>query len=562
MRPYRDAGDGKHVDLGASPWDETDPESIPLSPSAVPDDTYRMSTRTHEQIRLAELVAAISLATDLGTGQPTGHALRTCHLSMGFAREMGTAPQELFDTYYVSLLRFLGCTSEASQDAAFNAGDDIALNAGLSPSFMGGTSEMMGWMLRNLAAGQGPFTRVRALANAFTDPKGAERAIRAHCEVGQMLAGRIGLGDSVLRALGRSFERWDGKGLPDGVAGEEIPASCRIAIVARDFELLNRIFGSEEATETLRRRKGKAYEPRVVDTAIEHGFRLLTEIDEGSVWDAVLEAEPGPPLTVEDDRIDDVLTAFAHFTDLKSPFLHGHSKGVADLAELAARTDGASGMDPLLLRRAGLVHDLGRVAVPSGIWNKERALSDEEWERVRLHPYYTERILVRCDSLRELAEVASSHHERMDGSGYHRGTKAPSLSREARLLATADAFRAMTELRPYREALSTSAAAEELDRDCSEGRLDVPCSRAVLEAVGESRRPGRSAWPAGLTDREVEVLRLLAAGLSNRQMARELVLSPKTVGRHVENIYAKLEVSTRAGATLFAMERGLVGAQI
>ncbi|MGH2700031.1 MAG: HD domain-containing phosphohydrolase [Actinomycetota bacterium] len=519
-----------------------------------------MARPPREQIRLAEPLAAVSLATDLGSGQPMGHALRTCYLAMGFARELGESVQDLSDTYYVSLLRFLGCTSEASADAAMNAGDDIALLGGLAPSFMGGPSEAIAWMLRHLAEGRPISTRARALVGAFTDPKGAERSIRAHCEVGQMLARRIGLGDSVQRALECAYERWDGKGLPNGIAGEEIPASCRIAIVARDFDLLNRVWGPEPATEILGKRKGRAYEPRVLEAALLHGPRLSAEIEDGSLWDAVLEAEPGPPLTIDDARIDNVLTAFAHFADLKSPFLHGHSIGVAELAERAAEMSGGSEVDPKLLRRAGLVHDLGRVAVPSGIWNKEGPLADEEWERVRLHPYYTERILVRCSPLAELAEVASSHHERMDGSGYHRGTKAPSLSAASRLLATADAFRAMIEQRPYRSALSQSRAAEELNRASKEGWLEVSCARAVLDAAGEPGKPRRSAWPAGLTDREVEVLRFLASGLSNKEIARRLTLSPKTVGHHVEHIYAKLGVSTRAGATLFAMQQGLVGA--
>jgi HD-GYP domain-containing protein (c-di-GMP phosphodiesterase class II) len=425
---------------------------------------------------------------------------------------------------------------------------------------MGASSEMMGWMFRHLAENNPAPARARALVRALTDPKGAERSIRAHCEVGQMLARRIGLGDSVLHALGHSFERWDGKGLPNGIAGEEIPPSCRVAIVARDFELLNRFWGAEAATDILRKRKGKAYDPRVLDAALEQGFRLLSEIEEGSLWDAVVEAEPGLPLTIDDDQLENVLAAFAHFTDLKSPFLHGHSTGVAKLAASAASVNQGSQADSKLLRRAGLVHDLGRVAVPSGIWNKNRSLSDEEWERVRLHPYYTERILVRCHPLKGLAEVASSHHERMDGSGYHKGIRAPSLSAEARLLATADVFHAMTESRPHRDALSVTAAAEELERACSEGSMDVPCVRAVLDAAGESQKPRRSAWPAGLTDREVDVLRLLAAGLSNKQMARKLTLSPKTVGHHIEHIYAKLQVSTRPGATLFAIEHGLIDA--
>jgi HD-GYP domain-containing protein (c-di-GMP phosphodiesterase class II)/DNA-binding CsgD family transcriptional regulator len=515
-----------------------------------------MEPSPHQQVRLAELIAAISLATDLGTGQPTGHALRTCYLATGLARELGVPVQDEFDTFYVALLRFLGCTSEASDDAALNAGDDIALYAGLAPSFMGAPYETIGWMLRHLAEGRSPLTRARALAGAFTDPKGAERSIRSHCEVGQMLSRRIGLSDSVLQALGCTFERWDGKGLPNGIAGEAIAISCRVAIVARDYDLLNRVWGPDAATEILNKRRGKAYEPRVLETALEHGPQLMAQLEDGSLWDTVLEAEPGPPITIDEARVDHVLGVFAYFSDLKSPFLHGHSTGVAELAQRAARVSG--GVDPMLLRRAGLVHDLGRVAVPSGIWNKEGPLSDEEWERVRLHPYYTERILIRCGPLANLAEPASSHHERQDGSGYHRSIKAPSLSTASRLLAAVDAFCAMTEARPHRSALSQSRAAEELNRACAEGRLDVPCTRAVLEAVGEKRRPGRSAWPVGLTDREVEILQFLASGLSNKEIARRLTLSPKTVGRHIEHIYAKLEVSTRAGATLFAMEQGLL----
>lgn len=413
-----------------------------------------MDPPRREQVRLAELLAAVSLATDLGTGQPMEHALRTCYLATGLGRELGLPVQDLFDTYYISLLRFLGCTAEASTDAALNAGNDIAMYAGLAPSLMGAPSEMMGWMLRHLAEGAAPSTRVRALGKVLIDPKGAERSIRAHCEVGQMLTRRIGLGDSVLHALGFAFERWDGKGFPNGIAGEEIPASCRIGVVARDFELLNRLWGPDAATEILAKRKSKAYEPRVLEAALEHGPRLLAQIEDGTLWDAVLEAEPGPWLTIEDARIDDILVAFAHFVDLKSPFLHGHSVGVARLVERAANATGDSHLDSKLLRRTGLVHDLGRVAVPSGIWNKEGSLSDEEWERVRLHPYFTERILIRCGPLKDLADVASSHHERMDGSGYHRGNKAQSLSAGARLLATADAFRAMVEPRPHRPALA------------------------------------------------------------------------------------------------------------
>jgi HD-GYP domain-containing protein (c-di-GMP phosphodiesterase class II)/DNA-binding CsgD family transcriptional regulator len=515
-------------------------------------------TSSRSEVRLAELIAAISLATDLGTGQPMDHALRSSYLATAFARELGLSSQDHFDTYYVSLLRFLGCTADASADAEFNAGDDIALYAGLAPSFMGRPSEVMAWMLRHLAEGSSFSTRARALVAAFTDPKGTERTIRAHCEVAEMLARRIGLGESVLRGLLNAFERWDGKGLPNGIADEAIPPSSRIAVVARDLDLLTRIWGAERASEMLKARSGKAYDPRVVQAALEIGPRTMSEIETGPLWEAVLETEPGPPVMIEERRIDDILTAFGHFVDFKSPFLHGHSSGVAELAAAAASSHG-SGIDPKTMRRAGLVHDLGRVAVPSGIWNAARSLSEGEWEQVRLHPYYTERILGRCGPLRDLAEVAGSHHERLDGSGYHRGTAARSLPPAARLLATADVFRALTEERPHRPAKSRGDAAADLERVCAEGRMDVPCARAVLDAAGETRKLPRSAWPAGLTDREVDVLKLVAAGMSNRQIAARLTISPKTVGRHVEHIYSKLGVSTRAGAVLFAMDRGLIG---
>ncbi|HJR46084.1 MAG TPA: HD domain-containing phosphohydrolase [Actinomycetota bacterium] len=516
-------------------------------------------TSSRSEVRLAELIAAISLATDLGTGQPMEHALRSCYLATAFARELGLPAQDLFDTYYVSLLRFLGCTAEASPDAEFNAGDDIALYEGLAPSFMGRQSEAITWMLRHLAEGSSFSTRARALVGAFTDPKGAERTIRAHCEVGEMLARRIGLGDSVLHGLLSAFERWDGKGLPNGIADEAIPVSSRIAIVARDFELLTRMLGPDQASEVVKARSGKAFDPRVVQTALEIGFRTMSEIEKGPLWEAVLEAEPGPHLMIEEPRIDDVLRAFGHFVDLKSPFLHGHSTGVAELAAAAAVSNQASGSDPKTIRRAGLVHDLGRVAVPSGIWNAARSLSEGEWERVRLHPYYTERILARCAPLRDLAEVAGSHHERLDGSGYHRGAGARALPPPARLLAAADVFQALTEERPHRPAKSRDEAAADLERACAEGRMDVPCARAVLDAAGEVRRVPPSAWPAGLTDREVDVLRLVASGLSNKQIAGRLTLSPKTVGHHVEHVYSKIGVSTRAGAALFAMDEGLTG---
>ena len=264
-----------------------------------------------------------------------------------------------------------------------------------------------------------------------------------------------------------------------------------------------------------------------------------------------------PVTTVSQDSLEVVLAAFADFADLKSPWIRGHSRRVAALADEAGRLGGldAAGLD--VLRRAGLVHDLGRVAIENGIWDKPGPLTTSEWERVRLHPYHTERILDRCSPLAALVEPASSHHERVDGSGYHRSLNAEALSRADRILAVADAFAAITSDRPHRAALAEVDAARALEAEA--GRtLDVDAVGSVLAAVGQRAPPTSREWPADLTDREVEVLRLISRGRSNREVAQQLFISPKTVGRHVENVYAKIGVSSRAAAAVFAMEHRLL----
>jgi len=248
----------------------------------------------------------------------------------------------------------------------------------------------------------------------------------------------------------------------------------------------------------------------------------------------------------------------ADFVDLQSPYMVGHSSGVAALAAAAAERCGLPESDVVETRRAAYLHDLGRVGISAGIWGKQGPLTEWEWERVRLHPYYTERILARSRPLARLGALGALHHERLDGSGYHRGLPAPMLPPVARILAAADAYHAMTETRPHRPALPGEAAAGELRNQVRLGRLDGEAVNAVLAAAGHRVRSTRRQWAAGLSDREVEVLRLLARGLSNRQMAERLFISKQTVGHHIRHIYAKIGVSTRAAATFFAMQHNLL----
>jgi HD-GYP domain-containing protein (c-di-GMP phosphodiesterase class II) len=272
----------------------------------------------------------------------------------------------------------------------------------------------------------------------------------------------------------------------------------------------------------------------------------------------VLEAEPAPRRTIGAEGMDGLARALADMVDLKSPYLLGHSSEVAGLSERAAVALGFGPETVTDLRRAALLHDLGRVAVSNRIWEKPAALSRTEWERVRLHPYQTERILARSQVLEPLARTAGMHHERQDGSGYHRGASGAEVPAAARVLAAADAFQAITQDRPHRPGLAPEAASAALAEQAQVGRLDPECVRAVVEAAGQPPPRVRTRWPAGLSDREVEVLRLLARGLPNRAIAGRLYVSPRTAEHHVQHIYTKIGASTRAAAAMFAMEHDLL----
>jgi DNA-binding CsgD family transcriptional regulator len=277
----------------------------------------------------------------------------------------------------------------------------------------------------------------------------------------------------------------------------------------------------------------------------------------------VLQAEPGSRPVLQGGAVDDGLAVIADFADLKSFFTVGHSSGVAELAARAAERERLGPSEVVAVRRAGLVHDVGRVAASVLIWDKEGPLTVDELERVRLHPYHLERVFARSPFLREVAALASQHHERLDGSGYHRGERAPNLSPAARILAAADAYHAMTEPRPHRPAFEPSRAAELLVAEARAGRLDPEAVNAVVASAGhDAHRAGaaraRAEHPAGLTDREVEVLRLLARGMAVKQVARTLGIAFKTADRHIQNVYAKAGVSTRAAAAVFAMQHGMV----
>jgi HD-GYP domain-containing protein (c-di-GMP phosphodiesterase class II) len=511
-----------------------------------------------ERVRAAEVIAALSLATDLGIGVPLEHGLQSTLIAMRLSARLGVDPDTASQTYYACLLFYVGCTADA-EVAAETFGDDDALTAYAMPARFGSRPEMMAGILRALATSGSP-APVRVMQIVRRAPRAAREFkghVTAFCEVAQMLTDRLGLPASMQDLFAYLVERWDGKGLPGRARHEEIPLPVRIASVARDAAFQRMLGGPEFAAQVVRRRAGGAFDPAVAVPLADAAAEFLAPDADASAWEETLACEPGPRLSLEGEAIDRALGAMGDFADLASPYLVGHSAGVANLAAAAAQWCGLEAADLVKVRRGGLVHDLGRVAVPVRIWQKAAPLTPDDWERVRLHAYHSERVLARSPFLAALAPVASFHHERLDGSGYHRGTAAAELTPPARLLATADAYHAMTQPRPHRAALAPGQAAETLGREAGAGRLDPDAVAAVLEVAGQ--RAPRIERPAGLTEREAEVIALLARGLQTKQVARRLGISVKTADHHIQNAYAKIGVSTRAAATLFAMQHGLTG---
>jgi HD-GYP domain-containing protein (c-di-GMP phosphodiesterase class II) len=516
-------------------------------------------------VRLAELMAALSIATDLGMGQPLESALCSCVVAMRLGEALNLDSDTLRDVFYQALLRYIGCNADANALAAL-MGDELALRhdfAAVDPGRPPAVLSLAMHYLRLANAGEPPYRMAALVARGLlTLPRVMNESFAGHCEVAQRLAGRLGLAESLIVCLGQLYERWDGKGRPRGLKGEEVAPAVLLVTLAQDAVIWTRIGGPDAAVATVRKRSGGAYHPGMAERFCKEAPTILAGLDQEPTWESVLALEPGGRDCLTDEEFDRSCEALADFADMKSPYTLGHSPGVAALAAGAGRRCGLIEADVTALRRAGLLHDIGRVGVSAGIWGKEGALSEREWEQVRLHAYYTDRVLARPEPLGRLGVLASQHHERMDGSGYHRAIPGPALSPAARILAAADAYHAMTEPRPHRGALSPEEAAEELRREVRAGRLDGDGVHAILAEAGH-RHPGgtrraRRERPAGLSEREVEVLRLLARGLSNRDMAEQLYLSPDTVKHHIRHIYDKTGVSTRAGATLFAMENGLL----
>ena len=507
------------------------------------------------RLRLADLLAGLSIVADLGYDLPLETAMRAGLVGTDLARRMGLSEREAADVFYVSLLLHVGCLAYSHETAAL-FGDDAAVHRAVVRTKT--SREIVTVLIPEATRGLRFASRVKSVALlAATGPAFAKRHDLAACEAARAVARRIGLAEPISVALHDVHERWNGSGAR-GLRADAIAPAARIARVATDAVFLAALGDPRTVTDTLRRGAGKMLDPHVVAVFTANARELLAEATAGDPRTRILETERTPAVEIDEADLAMVAAAFGDLADIKTPFTHGHSSEVARLSVAAATQLRLDRQTIAQLGVAALLHDVGHVGISNAVWEKPGPLTTAEWEQARLHPYYSERILSSSSALTPMAPIVGLHHERLDGSGYHRGCGGTAIGYAARVLAAADAFQAMTQRRPHRPALDLEQAREKLLNETRRGRLDADAVAAVLATAGHPLPARRVPRAAGLTEREVEVLRLVAEGCSNPEIGRRLGVSRRTAEHHVQHIYTKLGVSSRAGAALFALEHDLL----
>jgi HD-GYP domain-containing protein (c-di-GMP phosphodiesterase class II) len=516
-------------------------------------------------VRRADFLMALSYATDLATGHSRDFALRSCVLAMRLAEALGLDESMRRNVFHQALLRYIGCNADTHLLAAA-WGDEIALRRDLHRIDMGNRAEFVE-------------TFVRALTRTFADlpPEGLAQAVErglaeaaqinvpilsGHCEVAQRIAERLGLSPELRESLGQIYERWDGRGLPRGLAGDAVKFQVRLVTLAQDAIALTECHDFQTMTAMLEKRAGGAYEKELVDLFLADAERLLRGLEQPVDRETILALEPTPHALLDEAASEQAYLAIADMIDMRMPFTFGHSRAVAVLAEAAGKRLGLPFAELRALRWAAYTHDLGELAVPVSTWIQPRTLTERETDAAHLHPYHSERALSSLGGDGKLVStLAQRHHEHLDGSGYYRNSRAQDLSPAARVLAVAEAFQTAREPRPQRPPSSDVAAAAKIRSAVRAGQLCSDAAEAVLACAGQPARRAAPERLAGLTPREIEVLQLIAAGLTAKEAANKLEIAPKTADNHIQSLYSKIGVSTRAGAALYALERGLVRQQ-
>jgi HD-GYP domain-containing protein (c-di-GMP phosphodiesterase class II) len=514
-------------------------------------------------VRRADFLMALAYATDLATGHSRDFALRSCVLGMRFADVAGLDDNMRRSIWHQALLRYIGCNAD-SHLLASAWGDEIALRTELARTDMGNKAELGEVIARairrkfsNLSVDELAEAIARGLAEA---PQINVPILSGHCEVAQRIAERIGLPDEIRENLGQLYERWDGKGMPRGLSGDAVKFPVRLVTLAHDAIALIEAHGHETMKAMIAKRAGGGYEPALAELFVAHADQLMAGLDQPVDRATILALEPMPHATLDEDGCDDAFLAIADMIDMRMPFTFGHSRAVAALTEAACKRAALPAGDIRAAKWAAYTHDLGELAVPVSTWMRSGALTERETDAAHLHPYHGERALnaLGGEEGKAVSALVLRHHERLDGTGYHRYAKANDLPPAARILAAAEAFQTAREARPHRPAMTDTAAAAKVRGAVKGGKLCPEAVEAVLTVAGQPARRTTGERTAGLTPREIEVLRLIAAGHTAKEAARQLEIAPKTADNHIQSLYSKIGVKTRAGAALYALERGLV----
>lgn len=438
-------------------------------------------------IRLSELIGALSHALDITEGQPPGHCVRCCWIGMHIGRAAGLGESQLWELYYTLLLKDLGCSSNAARICELYLADDLSFKRDFK-TVGDSLPQVLSFVLTHTGLKAGLAERFRSVMTILRNGSEiAHELIATRCQRGADIARLLRFPEAVAAGIYSLDEHFSGRGKPDGLAGEAIPVHARIALLAQVIDVFHTAGGRQAAIDEVRRRSGQWFDPRLVQAferaAAADGF--WTTLASGDVDRAVQALEPaGHDVPLDDDYLDDIAAAFGQVVDSKSPYTSGHSARVALYTDMIAETLGLPPERRRWLKRAALLHDVGKLGVSNSVLDKAGKLDREEWEAVKMHASYTETILSRIHAFAELARVAGAHHERLDGGGYPRGLGADEIAMETRIITTADIFDAITAERPYRGAIPIPKALEMMAQTVGTA-LDSRCYHALQLAIAQ-----------------------------------------------------------------------------
>jgi putative nucleotidyltransferase with HDIG domain len=444
----------------------------------------------HDTIRLSDVVSALSVALDLTEGQPMGHAIRSCILGLRIADELQLPTGQRSDLYYALLLKDSGCSTNAARLFQIMGADEIQSKCEVKfEDWTKASLSGLRFLLRNVLPGAPlPLRLLRIARIALQQRSNNAELIGSRCERGAEIARKIGLSEATAEAIHSLDEHWNGGGYPESRRGEEIPLLARIMNVSQTLDVFATRSGPHAAVKAVSERSGRWFDPAIVRVvrSLEHDREIWEAAQGPCAREHVLQMEPGAALPASPERIDNICHAFAQVIDAKSPYTFHHSLGVAEASTAIANGMGLAGNTCILVRRAALLHDIGKLSVSNAILEKPGKLTAAEWTVMRMHPAYTKTILRNIRGFDQLAYVAAAHHERLDGTGYPEGLTAKEMSLPARIIAVADVYQALSEKRPYREGLPIDVVFDLMDRDIPE-KLDADCLAALKRSQSDSQ---------------------------------------------------------------------------